>query len=129
VTLPPFPQEATLWFAYRIENQDMGWGTTPEAPYDDWVTADLKGPDGAPIVSLLRSGNSADTATAGLPWDRYLYRMQFADLQPPLRLLTTVNLVFVAGNDSDNLPTDFWIDAVRFCVKRGYGWIFPVMYK
>jgi hypothetical protein len=55
--------------------------------------------------------------------------MQFADLQPPLRLLTTVNLVFVAGNDSDNLPTDFWIDAVRFCVKRGYGWIFPVMYK
>ncbi len=129
VTLPPFPQEATLWFAYRIENQDQGWGATPQAPYDDWATADLRGPEGMQIMSLLRTGNSADTATDGLPWDRYVYRMQFADLTLPTRLLSTVNLVFAAGNDSDNLPTDFWIDAVRFCVKGGYGSVFPLMYK
>ncbi|MCX6028592.1 MAG: S8 family peptidase [Chloroflexi bacterium] len=129
ITLPLFPQEATLWFAYRIENQDMGWGTTPQAPYDDWATADLKGTDGGEIVSLLRTGNSADTATSGLPWDRYLYRMQFADLRLPLRLASSVELVFAAGNDGDTLPTDFWIDAVRLCVKGGYGRLFPVMYK
>jgi subtilisin family serine protease len=129
ITLPPFPQEATLWFAYRIENQDMGWGTTPQAPYDDWATADLKGADGGEIVALLRTGNSADTATAGLPWDRYLYRMQFADLRLPLRLASTVELVFAAGNDGDTLPTDFWIDAVRLCVSGGYGRLFPVIYK
>jgi hypothetical protein len=29
------PKEATLWFAYRIENQDKGWGSSPQAPYDD----------------------------------------------------------------------------------------------
>jgi subtilisin family serine protease len=129
IALPPFPQEATLWFAYRIENQDMGWGATPQAPYDDWATADLKGADGGELVALLRTGNSADTATSGLPWDRYLYRMQFVDLRLPLRLASTVELVFAAGNDSDALPTDFWIDAVRLCVRGGYGRLFPVMYK
>jgi subtilisin family serine protease len=117
ITLPSNPQEATLWFAYRIENQDMGWGTSPQAPYDDWVMADFKWPDGAQIVNLLRSGNSADTATSGLPWDRYLYRMQPADLAP-MNAGGDIALVFTAGNDSDNLPTDFWVDAVRFCVTK-----------
>ena len=74
------PKEATLWFAYRIENQDRGWGSSPEVPYDDWLTAEFRATDGSPVSSLLRTGNSADTATAGLPWDRYLYRMQPADL-------------------------------------------------
>ncbi len=28
-------------------------------------------------------------------------------------------LVFTAANDADSLPTDFWVDAVRFCVADG----------
>ena len=126
VTLPPFPQEATLWFAYRIENQDQGWGSAPEAPYDDWFTGEFRAADGTVIASLLRTGNSADTASDGLPWDRYLYRMQFADFSG-LRTTPTVDLVFSAGNDEDALPTDVWLDTVRFCVKGGYGRIFPLI--
>ena len=126
VTLPPFPQKATLWFAYRIENQDQGWGSTPEAPYDDWFTGEFRAADDAVLTSLLRTGNSADTASDGLPWDRYLYRMQFADFGG-LRTATSVDLVFSAGNDEDALPTDVWLDAVRFCVKSGYGRIFPLI--
>ena len=116
--VPPtgaLPKEATLWFAYRIENQDSGWGSSPEAPYDDWLTAEFRATDGSPVSSLLRTGNSADTATAGLPWDRYLYRMQPVDLAP-LGALGTVDLVFTAGNDADALPTSFWIDGVQLCV-------------
>ena len=71
-----FPKEATLWFAFRIEGQDSGWGSTPGAPYDDWLTAEFRSTDGKLARSLLRTGNSADTASDGLPWDRYLYRMQ-----------------------------------------------------
>ena len=110
------PKEATLWFAFRIENQDGGLGSSPEAPYDDWLTAEFRTTDGSPVSSLLRTGNSADTATTGLSWDRYLYRMQPADLQP-LSALGTVDLVFTAGNDADVQPTSFWIDDVRLCVS------------
>ena len=116
--VPPngaLPNEATLWFAYRIENQDTGWGSTPQAPYDDWLAAEFRATDGKVVSSLLRTGNSADTATDGLPWDRYLYRMQPVDLQP-LGALGTVDLVFTAGNDADALPTKFWIDSVRLCM-------------
>ena len=126
ITLPPFPQEATLWFAYRIENQDRGWGSEPSAPYDDRFTVEFRAADGRVISSLLRTGNSADTATDGLPWDHYLYRMQFGDLAT-LRTASSVELVFYADNDADDLPTDAWVDGVRFCVKRGYGWIFPLI--
>jgi len=112
------PKEATLWFAYRIENQDTGWGSSPEAPYDDWLTAEFRATDGSPVSSLLRTGNSADTATAGLPWDRYLYRMQQGDLLS-LGALKTVDLVFTAGNDADAQPTSFWIDGVRLCMTWG----------
>ena len=112
------PKEATLWFAYRIENQDRGWGNLPEVPYDDWLTAEFRATDGSPVSSLLRTGNSADTATAGLAWDRYLYRMQSADLAP-LTALGTIDLVFTAGNDADDLPTSFWIDGVRVCMTWG----------
>jgi len=113
-----FPKEATLWFAYRIENQDTGWGSSPEAPYDDWLTAEFRAPDGSLVSSLLRTGNSADTATDGLPWDRYLYRMQPVDLAP-LRHVSTVDLTFTASNDSDSRPTSFWIDNVRLCMTWG----------
>ena len=113
-----FPKEATLWFAYRIENQDSGWGSSPEAPYDDWLIAEFRSTDGTLVSSLLRTGNSADTASDGLPWDRYLYRMQPGDLLS-LGALGTVDLVFTAGNDADTLPTSFWIDAVRLCMTWG----------
>ncbi|MGC8780470.1 MAG: S8 family peptidase [Anaerolineae bacterium] len=108
------PLGATLWFAFRIENQDRGMGSTPQMPFDDWLTAEFRTTDGKPIMSLLRTGNSADTASSGLLWDRYFYRLQVDDL---LRLSAfgTVQLVFAAGNDADELPTDFWVDAVRFC--------------
>ena len=109
------PAEATLWFAYRIENQDAGWGSSSEAPYDDWLTAEFRATDGRVVSSLLRTGNSADTSSDGLPWDRYLYRMQPVDLAP-LSAFGTVDLVFTAGNDADNLPTSFWIDGVRLCM-------------
>jgi hypothetical protein len=110
----PAPTEATLWFAYRIENADGGMGSTPQMPFDDWLLAEFRTADGKLISSLLRTGNSADTANDGLPWDRYLYRLQPADLGP-LNAFGTVNLVFTAANDADIQPTSFWIDAVRFC--------------
>lgn len=120
------PKEATLWFAYRIENQDTGWGSSPEAPYDDWLSAEFRATDGSLVTSLLRTGNSADTATDGLPWDRYLYRMQPADLVP-LSALGTVDLVFTAGNDSDSQSTSFWIDGVRLCVSPPpYRYFLPI---
>ena len=124
--LPPYPQAGTLWFAFRIENQDYGWGSSPQAPYDDSFTAELRGSDGQVIRSLLRTGNSADAAADGLPWDRYLYRMQFPDLSS-LRTVSSVDLVFTARNDSDNLPTSFWVDGIRWCVTRGYGAIFTAV--
>jgi hypothetical protein len=126
-TAGALPTEATLWFAYRIENQDRGWGSTPAAPYDDWLTAEFRTTDGAVLSSLLRTGNSADTANAGLPWDRYLYRMQAADLAP-LTALGAVDLVFTAGNDADDLPTSFWIDSVRLCASPPpYRYFLPML--
>ncbi len=134
VTLPAFPLEGTLWFAFRIENVDIGWGVAPSWPYDDWLTAEFVSLDGRPLTTLLRTGNSADTAGDGLPWDHYLHRMRVGDgvaasggTLAALRMARTVNLVFTAANDGDNAPTDFWIDDVRFCVTPGYGVIFPVL--
>lgn len=134
VTLPAFPLEGVLWFAFRIENTDVGWGVAPSWPYDDWLTAEFTSQEGRPLASLLRTGNSADTAGDGLPWDHYLYRMRVGDglatsggTLAALRMARTVNLVFTAANDADNAPTDFWIDAVRFCVTPGYGAIFPIL--
>jgi thermitase len=128
VTLPPYPQDALLWFAYRIENLDAGLGVAPSWPFDDWLTAEFKGSDGRTLAPLLRTGNSADTAFDGLPWDRYAYRMKLAEgmatsggVLAALRRAGTVSLVFTMGNDADNAPTDFWIDEVRLCVTRGYG--------
>ena len=115
LNLNPLAEDGTLWFAYRIENQDQGWGTSPKAPWDDWFNAEFRTDDGRVLSSLLRTGNSADTASDGLPWDRYVYRMQTPDLAQ-LKAGGPLNLVFEAGNDADNLPTDVWVDEVRFCV-------------
>ena len=62
-----FPHEGTLWFAFRIESQDSGWGSTPQAPYDDWLTAEFRSTDGKLVRSLLRTGNSARYRGDGLP--------------------------------------------------------------
>ena len=115
ITLPSAPAEATLWFAYRIDTDDGGYGVSPQAPHDDWLNADFRTRDGQQLVSLLRTGNTADTSSSGLPWDRYLYRMQTIDFAP-LAGAGAVDLVFTAQNDGDDLTTSIWIDAVRFCV-------------
>ena len=119
--------EGVLWFAFRIENQDRGLGSLPQLPFDDWLFGEFRTTDGKPISSLLRTGNSADTATSGLPWDRYFYRLRPSDMAP-LAALGTVNLVFTAGNDADNAATEFWIDAVRFCITaRPIRYYFPLV--
>ncbi|MCU0500542.1 MAG: S8 family serine peptidase [Anaerolineae bacterium] len=120
-----FPHEGTLWFAFRIESKDFGWGSTPQAPYDDWLTAEFRSTDGKLVSSLLRTGNTADSAP-GLPWDRYLYRMQPADLQS-LGALGVVDLVFTAGNDADAAPTSFWIDGVRLCMTTARRLYLPLV--
>lgn len=128
VTLPAFPPAplaGTLWFAYRIETSDWGKGTTPDFPYDDWLTAEFRSADGQRRVSLLRTGNTADTSSSGLPWDRYLYRMERMELAT-LKQAGAINLVFTAANDSDTAATSFWIDEVRFCVKSGYVYYWPL---
>ena len=129
ISLPATPTAGTLWFAYRIENLDQGTGMSPQFPFDDWLTADFRAQDGRLLVNLLRTGNSADTAGDGLPWDRYLYRMEASDFDP-LRGAGPVELVFTAKNDADTQPTDFWIDAVRFCVTPPlYRYFLPVWLK
>lgn len=115
VSLPPGAAEGVLWFAYRIENLDRGWGIRPDWPFDDWLVAEFRTADNTLIQQLLRTGNSADTASSGLPWDRFLYRITPADMEA-LRVAGTVQLVFRFQNDQDTLPTDFWVDDVRFCV-------------
>lgn len=115
VAIPQRASEGALWFAYRIENQDRGWGTAPSWPFDDWMVAEFQAADGAVIAQLLRTGNSADTASSGLPWDRFLYRITSADMAP-LAAAGTVRLVLRYQNDADTLPTDFWVDDVRLCV-------------
>lgn len=129
VSLPANASQGVLWFAYRIENQDRGWGTTPAWPFDDWLVAEFQATNGQVIRELLRTGNSADTASSGLPWDRYLYRIQPADMQA-LRDAGTVSLVFRSQNDQDALPTDFWVDEVRFCVAEfPYRYYYPFWFN
>ena len=108
------PKEATLWFAYRIENQDTGWGSSPEAPYDDWLTAEFRATDGSPVSSLLRTGNSADTATDG-PAVGSLSLSDAAGRSAPLSALGTVDLVFTAGNDA-RCPAHQLLDRWRAAV-------------
>ncbi len=115
VSIPSGGTAGALWFAYRIENQDRGWGTAPSWPFDDWMVAEFQAQDGTVITELLRTGNSADTASSGLPWDRFLYRFTSADMAR-LAAEGTVRLVFRHLNDADTLPTDFWVDDVRLCV-------------
>lgn len=114
VTIPPDAVGALLWFAYRIDPKDTGYGISPDVPFDDLFTVWWRTPDGQHLEDLLRSGNTADTVQGGLQWDRYIYRLQAGDLRP-LSDLGEVALVFEAQNDDDELPTNVWLDSVRFC--------------
>lgn len=123
---PPVPMAGTLWFAYRIETSDWGRGATPSFPYDDWLTVEFRSAKGQLVSSLLRTGNTADTSSSGLPWDRYLYRMERVALGI-LKEAGDVNLVFTAANDADSAATSFWIDEVRFCATNGYVNYWPLV--
>ena len=116
LTLPSDVSAATLFFAFRIVSQDHGFGSDPNDPFDDRLTASFRSTSGDPLVSLLRAGNSSDGAP-GLPWDEYIYRLTAEDLEL-LRREEVVQLHFTADNDGDEELTSFHVDHVRFCA----GW-------
>jgi hypothetical protein len=66
---------------------------------------------------LLRTGNSADTSSDGLPWDEYLHVLSNEDLEL-LESNRPVVLSFEAQNDGDSLTTTVWVDDVRLCVSE-----------
>jgi hypothetical protein len=103
-------------FVYRIDPEDLGKGTAPNWPFDDWFTVEWRTPEGQPVGELLRTGNTADTVNAGLDWDRYLYRIEVDSTV--LSAGKPVSLVFSAQNDGDDLKTDIWVDDVQFCVAQ-----------
>lgn len=112
--IPSTADAALLRFAYRIDPKDYGRGSSPTWPFDDWFTAEWRSPAGASLGLLLGTGNTADTVSAGLEWDHYVYRLSAADLAL-LASAGPVKLVFTSQNDSDSYPTDFWVDSVSFC--------------
>ncbi len=114
LVMPAKAKDAVLRFDYRIEPRDYGRGSSPAWPFDDWFTLEWRSANGAFVQELLRTGNTADTVTAGLEWDHYLYRLSPADLEA-LQAAGPLNLVFKAQNDSDSYPTDVWLDAVSLC--------------
>ena len=128
VTLPADAQQGVLWFVYRISTYDSGWGTGPELPFDDVLRVELQRTNGELVQSLLRSGNTGDNSSDGLPWDFYLYRLRPEDLAP-LVAEEKISLVFTATGDGDNYPTDYWVDDVRFCVHSGYTWYYPLFLR
>ncbi len=116
LTIPATATMGVVKFAYRIDPDDTGKGTTYDWPFDDWFTVEWRTPDGQVVDELLRTGNTADTVNAGLEWDRYLYRIEVADFSA-LSAHDPVAMVFTAQNDDDNLKTDIWLDSVQFCVR------------
>jgi hypothetical protein len=112
VAIPENMRAATLSFFYRIESLDGGSGSTPQAPWDDSLIVEWRRPDDTPVLSLLRTGNTADNSGSGLAWDDYLYVLS-ADDVALLRAQGTLKLSFEARNDDDSLPTTFWVDDVR----------------
>lgn len=117
VTIPEGASAALLRFDYRIKPQDSGRGSSPAWPFDDWFTAEWRSTDGGLVRELLRTGNTADTVSAGLQWDNYIYRLNAADLVA-LRAAGPLTLVFTSQNDADAAPTDVWVDSVRFCANN-----------
>ncbi len=107
---------ATLAFAFRIDNRDFRIGPDPKDPSRDHLRVEFRDAAGGSLISLLRTGNAADTVADGLPWDQYLYMLTTSDLAV-LRQAGRVRLSFYGDNGTDDLPTDFYIDNVRFCVQ------------
>jgi len=118
VTVPAV--EGVVKFAYRIDPDDSGKGTT-NWPFDDWFTVEWRTTDGQVVNALLRTGNTADTVNSGLDWDRYLYRIEAVDI-PAFSEHGPVAMVFTAQNDADDWKTDFWLDSIQFCVTGA--WIY-----
>ena len=119
VTIPAV--EGVVKFAYRIDPDDSGRGTT-YWPFDDWFTVEWRTTDGQMVNTLLRTGNTADTVNSGLDWDRYLYRIEAVDMRA-LREHGPVAMVITAQNDADDWKTDFWLDSVQFCVSGTWIWL------
>jgi subtilisin family serine protease len=132
LTIPSGANAALLRFDYRIDPKDYGRGVSPDWPFDDWFTAEWRSATGASLGELLRTGNTADTVTAGLEWDHYIYRLSAADLAA-LAAAGPLELAFTSQNDSDSYPTDFWVDAVSFCAAGGssssYKMYWPLIVK
>jgi len=116
VTLPA--AEGVVKFAYRIDPDDSGKGTT-YWPFDDWFTVEWRTTDGQVVNTLLRTGNTADTVNSGLDWDRYLYRIEAVDMRA-LREHGPIAMVITAQNDADDWKTDFWLDSVQFCANGAW---------
>ncbi len=118
VTVPGGATAAVLRFDYRIDPKDYGRGASPAWPFDDWFTLEWRTPDRKTVGQLLRTGNTADSASSGLPWDHYIYRLDENALAA-LKAAGPLRLVFTLQNDADNYPTDVWIDRVSFCTLGG----------
>jgi hypothetical protein len=116
ITAPQDVAAATLAFYFRIETTDPGLGSSPTTPWDDSFTVELRASDGTLLRSLLRTGNSADTSSDGLPWDEYLHVLDDEDLEL-LESNRPVALSFETQNDGDSLATTVWVDDVRLCVS------------
>ncbi|MCD6288930.1 MAG: S8 family serine peptidase [Anaerolineae bacterium] len=116
VHIPYTTTAATLAFAFRIDNQDFGLSGNPREPSRDRLRVSFQDATGRPLISLLRTGNAADTVPDGLPWDEYLYSLMPQDLVL-LRQAGDVRLTFYGDNDANGRPTDFYIDTVRLCVQ------------
>jgi subtilisin family serine protease len=121
VTAPQNAAAATLAFYFRIETTDPGLGSSPTTPWDDSFTVELRASDGTLLRSLLRTGNSADTSSDGLPWDEYLHVLDDEDLEL-LESNRPLLLSFEAQNDGDSLATTVWVDGVRLCVSAVDEW-------
>lgn len=128
VHIPVTATAATLTFAYRIDNRDGGWSGDPQEPSRDRLRVDFQDRAGGLLIPLLRTGNMADTASDGLPWDEYLYTLTREDLTI-LRRAGEVRLNFYGDNGLDEQTTDFYVDAVRLCVKVDwpYRYWFPLV--
>jgi hypothetical protein len=117
IAAPQSIATATLAFYFRIETTDPGLGSSSMTPWDDSFTVEFRAPDGTLLRSLLRTGNSADTSSDGLPWDEYLHVLNDEDLEL-LESNRPVVLSFEAQNDGDSLTTTVWVDDVRLCVSE-----------
>jgi thermitase len=116
IAIPPRVEAATLSFFFRIDNRDNEKSGDPLEPSADRLRVDFLTEAGEPLIPLLRTGNAADTVVDGLAWDEYLHALSAEDLAV-LRQAGTVQLSFYGDNGPNVATTDFYIDAVRLCLR------------